>query len=92
MRSNLPRQIDIQIADARQGAVQVTPLTVVPGCTVRLALLQAGVPENELAGLSFGVYHAKRSLDDLLKAGDRIELYQPLPKNRANKVRELNRT
>ena len=52
------------------------------GATVRAAIVQSGIleelPQIDPATMTVGVFGRLRSLDDLVQAGERIEIYRPL--------------
>ncbi|MCP1117602.1 RnfH family protein [Robbsia andropogonis] len=63
--------------------VQVLLPVVVPACaTVRDAVTQSGVldahPEIDISTQKVGIYGKVRALDEVVQAGDRIEIYRPL--------------
>lgn len=51
-------------------------------CTVKDVILQSNllndIPDIELAEISIGIWGHKVSLNDMVKAGDRIEIYRAL--------------
>ena len=55
----------------------------VAGMTVANVLEQSGLFERhpELAGMPVGIFSQMVSLDALVKAGDRIEIYRPLTRD-----------
>ncbi|MGJ9416705.1 RnfH family protein [Massilia sp. CMS3.1] len=58
------------------------PLAVAPGTTVGQAIEASGVlaafPEINLVTQPVGIFAKKKTLDTVLRARDRIELYRPL--------------
>lgn len=58
------------------------PLEVENNTTVAMAIRRSGVltefPEIDLASSKVGVWNKKVALDDLLREGDRVEIYRPL--------------
>ncbi len=50
------------------------------GMTVGIALGKSGLLEKypELSGMAVGIFSRAVQLDDLVKAGDRVEIYRPL--------------
>ena len=74
--------IDIWVAYATPQKQVEIPLTIEESCTVAMAIRRSGVidqfPEIDLATVIVGVFSRKVALDDLLAAGDRIEIYRPL--------------
>ena len=75
------------------------PLRVEASCTVALAIQRSGILEQfseiQLSDVQVGIYSRKVSLDSLVRAGDRIEIYRPLqvdPKQaRRLRAERLNR-
>ena len=57
-------------------------LQVPPGCTAEQALEQSGIlqryPLIDLTQQPIGIYGRKVALDQVLAAGDRVEIYRPL--------------
>lgn len=64
------------------GGVARFALQLPPGSCIRDAITQSGVlsahPELTLEAVSVGVWGQLRSLEHLLRDGDRVELYRPL--------------
>jgi putative ubiquitin-RnfH superfamily antitoxin RatB of RatAB toxin-antitoxin module len=64
------------------GQVVCRLLVLQPGATVRQAIAQCGLPwsaESEAASpLKIGVWGQLRSLDHVLRDGDRVEIYRAL--------------
>ncbi len=60
----------------------VMGLKVKRGTTIKAAILQSGLPERapeiDLEVNKVGIFNEIRPLDDVLKDGDRIEIYRPL--------------
>jgi putative ubiquitin-RnfH superfamily antitoxin RatB of RatAB toxin-antitoxin module len=58
------------------------PLELAPGAAVRDALqasdLQAHLPQLDLQMVDAGIWGRKARLDQLLRDGDRVEVYRPL--------------
>lgn len=73
---------DIKVAYATPKQQVEIPLSVEESCTVAMAIRRSGLleqfPELELSAVTVGIYSRKVALDDLLQAGDRIEIYRPL--------------
>ncbi len=57
-------------------------LQVFEGATLHDAIRQSGmlaeVPEIDLSVLHVGVFGKRKTLDDVLRNGDRVEIYRPL--------------
>ncbi|WP_372526873.1 RnfH family protein [Piscinibacter sp.] len=64
------------------GQVDVTQLSLPPGATVLQAVRDSGLLERhpgiDLASQKLGVWGKLRAPDDLLREGDRVEVYRPL--------------
>lgn len=85
------RRIAVEVAYARAPAPLVIALEVAEGTTVREAIAASGIlqrcPEIDLASCGVGVFGRLRGLDQAVAAGERVELYRPLPQD----PRELRR-
>ena len=76
-------KFEVEVVCALPARQWVVALDVPAGATLRHALERSRIFE-QLPGLvlgdcRFGVHGQMRSLDSALKAGDRIEIYRPLP-------------
>jgi uncharacterized protein len=69
----------VSVAMAFPAAQEVTELELEEGATIARALAAAGVRERH-PGLEFavGVWGRLRSLETVLRDGDRVEIYRPL--------------
>lgn len=60
----------------------IRPLRVAPGTTIGQAIEQSGVlssfPDINLVTQPVGIYGKKKTLDTVLRALDRVEIYRPL--------------
>ncbi len=74
--------ISITVAYAKLNHQVEIPLQVEENCTVALAINRSGLlqqfPEIHLNKASVGINSRKVALDDLVCAGDRVEIYRPL--------------
>lgn len=74
--------IDIEIVYANATQQTILQLQVADVCTIEQAILQAGIlsqyPEIDLSQNKVGVFSKLVSLETILQAGDRIEIYRPL--------------
>jgi len=68
------------------------------GATLRSAILASGVigafPDLRIEALDVGVFSRRREMDEVLKDGDRVEIYRPLlvePKEGRRRRAELRR-
>ena len=88
----------VEVAYAPNATTQwVHSIRIRAGSTVAYAIRQSGLlqhhPELILAQLKVGIFSKMVTLDTLVQAGDRIEIYRPLlidPKN-SRKRRQLQR-
>ena len=73
--------IDVEIVYGTTGA-QVIRQKVAINATLRQAIEQSGILEMyreiDLDRNEVGIFSRKRGLHELVRAGDRIEIYQPL--------------
>ena len=74
--------LHVQVCYAKPDQQWLQALTVPEGTTLEQAIRQSGVllamPEIDLATCRVGVYSKIKSLDSVLREGDRIEIYRPL--------------
>lgn len=74
-------QVEVEIVYGRTGA-QVIRRKVAINATLRQAIEQSGIldmyREIDLDRNEIGVFSRKRGLHEPVRAGDRIEIYQPL--------------
>lgn len=77
-----PERIAVQVAYATPDEQVSISLRVQSGATVREAIEVSGLldrfPELDLTVNRVGVFGRLRKLDDVVQAGDRIEIYRPL--------------
>jgi putative ubiquitin-RnfH superfamily antitoxin RatB of RatAB toxin-antitoxin module len=89
------KALAIEVACARAGAPLVVALEVAPGTTLRQAIAASGVmsqcPELDLARGGVGVFGRARGLDEAVAAGDRVEVYRPLPQDPKERRRRVAR-
>jgi len=74
--------IDIEVAYARPDTQVIIPLKAGAGITLREAIelsrIQVTYPEIDLESCKVGIFGKLRKLDEVLHAGDRVEIYRPL--------------
>lgn len=74
--------IEVEVAYARPDEQVVLALTVPAGTTLEEAIRRSGVLERfaeiDLAANKVGVFGKVGRLDQVLAAGDRVEIYRPL--------------
>lgn len=71
----------VEVVFFEAGICQRRQLSLPAGATVGLAIQQASLPAAILESIStapIGIFSHRVTIDDALRAGDRIELYQPL--------------
>ncbi len=90
------QSINVEVAYARPDTQVILPVELAVGATVAEAIQLSGIlqqfPEIDLQVNPVGIFSRKVVLTQVLKAGDRVEIYRPLqidPKearrNRASK-------
>ena len=76
------QDIAVQVCHALPDSSFLRSLTVPAGTTIGQALVQSGLlqehPGIDLTVNMVGIYGKKKSLDTVLRAHDRIEVYRPL--------------
>lgn len=74
--------IKVWVAYATPAKQVECPLEIQPGVTVRDAIQQSGIlatfPEMPFPDIAVGIFSEPVSLDTVLQAGDRVEIYRPL--------------
>jgi len=75
--------IEIEVAYASSSRQAIIHLTVPDTCTIQQAIQLSGLIEqfpelNSTQLLQVGIFNKPRSLDWLVQAGDRVEIYRPL--------------
>lgn len=72
-------EIHVQVCYPLPGAPRLLDLTLAQGSTVRDALLASGLlPGDQADAQPVGIFGKKKSVDTLLRDGDRVEIYRPL--------------
>lgn len=75
-------QINIEIAYALPERYYLKSFQVDKGITVQTAITQSGIlskfPDIDLSTNKIGIFSRPIKLTDVLKEGDRIEIYRPL--------------
>ena len=77
-----PEMIRVEVAYATPERQLVLPLDVPPGCTLAEAIERSAIRE-EFPGLvvdfdAVGIFGRKAPAGQVLRAGDRVEIYRPL--------------
>ena len=74
--------IEVEIVYGKTGAARVIKQEVKNNATIRQAIEQSGIlemhPEIDLDINKVGIFSKKKKLQDVVQAGDRIEIYRPL--------------
>jgi putative ubiquitin-RnfH superfamily antitoxin RatB of RatAB toxin-antitoxin module len=78
--------LDIEVAYAEgPGCVVVIPLQVKEGTTIEQAITQSAIvlrcPHIDIQQQKVGIFGEIKALTDTVSAGDRIEIYRPLPQS-----------
>ena len=75
-------KLTIEVAYATQNSQKIISLQVDEGSTIETVIDKSGVleifPEIDLSQQKVGIFSKTRKLTDLVKNGDRIEIYRPL--------------
>lgn len=98
----MAEQMSVEVVYALPKRQSLLSVQVPIGTTVRQAIERSGVlvtyPEIDLAVNKVGIWSRTVKLDDVLAAGDRVEIYRPLiadpkdmRKKRAEKAKEEGR-
>ena len=78
----LAAMLDVEVLYLGLGEQHLEKLQVAPGTVLEEAIHLSGIlkrcPELDLAVNSVGVFSKKKTLDSVLAAGDRVEIYRPL--------------
>lgn len=86
-----PAAFPVEVAYATAARQEVVVLSVAPGVTARQAVRLSGLervfPEIDPERCSIGIFGRVVRDDELLREGDRVEIYRPLP----NDPREARR-
>jgi len=72
----------VEVAYARPDVQVILALQVTDDSTAEFAIRQSGIlerfPEIDLAQNRIGIFSKACKLDQILRAGDRVEIYRPL--------------
>lgn len=75
-------QIDVQVCYATADYEFLRELSVPEGTTIEQAIRRSGLLETvagiDLATTPVGIFSRKKTLDTVLRAHDRVEVYRPL--------------
>ena len=74
--------IEVEVVYGKTGAARALTTKIRKGATLQQAIECSGLlklhPEIDLGRNQVGIFSNKKALDDIVQAGDRIEIYQPL--------------
>ncbi len=72
----------IEVAYAKPSEQVILTLDIADGSTIEAAIIESGIlqrfPEIDLANNRVGIFGRLFKLDQVLRAGDRVEIYRPL--------------
>lgn len=75
-------KISVEVAYATPARQEILTITVDKGCDIKSAIRNSGIltifPEIDLNQQTVGIFSKEKSLDTILEAGDRIEIYRKL--------------
>jgi len=75
-------KIKIEVAYAKPSEQVILTLDISDGSTIETAIIESGVlqlfPEIDLSINKVGIFGKLCKLDQVLRAGDRVEIYRPL--------------
>jgi putative ubiquitin-RnfH superfamily antitoxin RatB of RatAB toxin-antitoxin module len=75
-------KINVEVAYASPTTQKILSVEVEEGSTIETAIDRSGIlelfPEIDLGKQKVGIFSKLKSLDEKVKAGDRIEIYRPL--------------
>lgn len=75
--------VDVEICYARPGQACAVPVSVAEGTTVRAAIEQSGIleacPDIDLQRAGIGIFGRACEPGQVVRPGDRIEIYRALP-------------
>jgi len=75
-------EIKVEVAYALPERQSILPVVMPAGSTVQEAIMASGIrdlyPEIDLDAQKVGIFGRLAKLDEVLRAGDRVEIYRPL--------------
>lgn len=78
----MSKMITVEVAYAKPNEQCILKVTLAAGSTIAQAIEQSGInkkfPEIDLKKQKIGIFSKLKQLSDLIKEGDRIEIYRPL--------------
>lgn len=76
------KQITVEVAYAQPDQQRIIALQVAEGTTIEAAIQLSGIlmlfPEIDLTKQKVGIFSKPKPLSEILRDGDRIEIYRPL--------------
>lgn len=82
MPSSSVVQLRVEVVYARPGVQRCVAVDLPSGVTIRAAIERSRIveefPEIDFAMNKVGIFNVLHSLDHIVQAGDRIEIYRPL--------------
>jgi len=76
------KKMRIEVAYAKPSEQVILTLDIADGSTMEAAIIESGIlqrfPEIDLANNKVGIFGKLCKLDQVLRAGDRVEIYRPL--------------
>jgi len=94
----MENNIQIEVVCATPTIQNIITLHMNPVCTIRQAITDSKLSNGEIDTLAVGIFGKRRSLDYMLRDGDRVEIYSPLlidpkqaRKERAKKSKQAKR-
>lgn len=74
--------IQVEVAYARPDVQRIITVNIAEGSTIHAVILSSGIlaifPEIDLARQMVGIFSQQKLLTDIVKEGDRVEIYRPL--------------
>lgn len=79
---SMPERVHAEVVYAHADRQVVLTVAVPVGATIEQAIRASGIlarcPDIDLASNAVGIFGTRATLDDAVRAGDRIEIYRPL--------------
>lgn len=72
--------IQVEVAYATEEKQMIVPVKLAEGGTVEQAIQASGISEHfeDIEITDVGVFSKRKKMQDVLQAGDRVEIYRPL--------------
>lgn len=75
---SMASNIQIEVVYATPERQNIISLAVTTGCTISQAIIASKILHSEIDTMAVGIFGKRRSLDQTLQDGDRVEIYTPL--------------